>query len=262
MRSVFDVSEIGFVPRPVGHGVHAMSIDLDLAIVEYLATHLPSRRLAKAIAGNRVIERLFAAMPAVGEIATLNTLHRRLAETDGDRPRWDPVIVDLDATGHALMFLELRSVVGGLMGAGPMRRLVDDMAEHIADPQRCRLHLVTLPSELPVTETLQLYERLTAARSVTLGAIFVNRVPELALRPGDVAGLDALEAEAEGDAELAADVRFARARIDEVAQAAASVQRLREVVGLPLVELPELSVARLGAPQLHDLARRCREGQP
>lgn len=258
MRSVFDVAEVGFVPRDVGHGVHAMSIDFDLAVVDYMATHVPSRRLARAIVSNRVLERLFAAMPAVGEIATLNALHRRLQEQEGGRLRWSQVIVDLDATGHALMFLELRSVVGGLMGAGPMRRLVDDMADLIADGSRCRLCLVTLPDELPVTETLELHARLAAAESVAFGPTFVNRVPRVDVGAASVEELEALGTQVAGDpdphAELAADVAFAKNRFIAHDRAEREVARLRERLGDAVVELPELGGARLRPEQLRTLA--------
>jgi arsenite/tail-anchored protein-transporting ATPase len=254
MRSVFEVAEVGFVPRPVGHGVSAMSIDLDLAVIDYIATVVPSHRLARAIARNRVLERLFAAMPAVGEIATLHALHRRLEEMDGTSPRWSPVIVDLDATGHALMFLELRQAVGGLIGAGPMRRLVDHVADLIADPAQCRLCLVTLPDELPVTETLELHARLSASGSVAFGPTFVNRVPGVELAGESVARLAALRSLVQGAPDLLADVAFAEERRVAHERAEAQVARLRASVPGDVVELPELGGARLSAEELIALA--------
>lgn len=262
MRSVFEVAEVGFTPRPVGHGVSAMSIDLDLAVVDYIATVVPSHRLARAIAKNRVLERLFAAMPAVGEIATLHALHRRLEEMDGTRPRWSPVIVDLDATGHALMFLELRAAVGGLIGAGPMRRLVDHVADLIADPVRCRLCLVTLPDELPVTETLELHARLEAARSVAFGPTFVNRVPGTELAGISGERLHELRARVAGEPELHADVVFAQERLVAHTRAEEQVARLRASLPGEIVELPELGGARLAADRLVQLAAIATGGAP
>lgn len=263
MRSVFGVDEVGFVPRSVGHGVHAMSVDMDQAVVEYMAQHMPSRRLARAIAGNQVLERLFRAMPAVGEIATVNALHRIEAERDPQgRPRWGPILVDLDATGHALMFLELREVVRHLMGAGPMRRLIDEMADLFADPRRTRLNLVTLPDELPVTETLELHARIMAARSAVFGRIFVNRVPCSGLR-GQEATAERLRdaAERHGDAELRADAELALRTLSAELDARRQIERLTEGLrrqgradeaAALVVELPRLTAARM---QIDDLCR-------
>lgn len=253
MRSVFGVDAVGFSPRAVGHGVHAMSVEMEQAVVEYMAQHVPSKRLARAIVSNQVLERLFRAMPAVGEIATVNALHRLEAEQDAGRPRWAPILVDLDATGHALMFLELRQVVAHLMGAGPMRRLVDEMAATFADPRRTRLNLVTLPDELPVTETLELHARLQSTGSVTFGRVFVNRVPSTGLDGLDDAVTALHEAAARaGDAELLADAELAaRARATERA-ARRQIDRLRAELPVPIVELPRLTAARM---QVADLRR-------
>ncbi|MEM9462737.1 MAG: ArsA-related P-loop ATPase [Myxococcota bacterium] len=257
MRSVFGVEAVGWKPRPVGHGVHAMSVEMDQAVVEYMAAHIPSRRVARAIVSNQVLERLFKAMPAVGEIATINALHQLEAECKDDgRPRWDPILVDLDATGHALMFLELRKVVGHLMGAGPMRRLIDQMAEMFADPQRTRLNLVTLPDELPVTETLELYQRVQADRSVALGRVFVNRVPRTGLG-GAQAAVQRIHdlAQRHGDAELLADAAFAAGALAAEGQARHQIERLREHLPVPVVELPRLCSARMSGDDLQHLGR-------
>ena len=59
MRAVFGLDEIGFKPREVGLGVHAMSVDVDKAMLDYFTQHIPSRRIAKGILHNKVLERLF-----------------------------------------------------------------------------------------------------------------------------------------------------------------------------------------------------------
>ncbi|MCA9655121.1 MAG: hypothetical protein H6712_32785 [Myxococcales bacterium] len=257
MRSIFGVEAVGITPRAVGHGVHAMSVEFEQSVVEYMAQHIPSRRTARAIVSNPVLDRLFKAMPAVGEIATINILRHREAERDDrGRPRWAPILVDLDATGHALMFLELREVVRHLMGAGPMRRLVDEVADTFADPRRTRLNLVTLPEELPVSETLELHQRIRAARSVAFGRIFVNRVPTTGLL-GAEARVEALHeaARSQGDPELLADAVFARAALDNERRARAQIDRLREHLALPVVELPRLVASRLSGDELRALGR-------
>ena len=253
MRSVFAAPDIGYEPRDVGHGVHAMSVDIDLAVVDYMADHIPSKRVAKAIAQNRVLERLFKAMPAVGEIATVNALRKQAHAVGPDgRPRWGPIIVDLDATGHALMFLELRSVVGGLMGSGPMKQLVDEVADMFADPKQTLLNLVTLPSELPVTETVELYERVAAQRSVTFGRVYVNRVPRQLLPDGCAGDVAALlkAARAAGDESLQADAIFAQRALTVLERSRALIEQLRTRVPLPIIEIPQRPAARL---QISDL---------
>jgi len=253
MRSVFGTDDIGFEPREVVRGVHAMTMDTDRALVDYMMQHVRSRRLARGIVNNQVLERLFKAMPAVGEIATLNKLRQLEAETTGGQTRrWAPILVDLDATGHALMFLELRRTVEHLMGAGPMRHLIESTAEMIADPKVSQLSLVTTPDELPVTETIALHGRLASGRTVAFGPILVNRVPTSGLMPDAVADFDALEeaARSAGDDEVLADVAFGRLALVRQARARHQIDRLRTAIDLPVVELPELPPDRLGRTEL------------
>jgi anion-transporting ArsA/GET3 family ATPase len=253
MRSVFGVDDIGFKPRNVGLGVHAMSVDVDMAVLDYMLEHIPSKRVAKSIVGNKVLERLFAAMPAVGEIATINKLRQLEAETtETGQRRWGPIFVDLDATGHALMFLELRSVIDNIMGAGPMKRLVEETAEMLADPNTTRLCLVATPAELPVTETIELYGKLEGRGTVTFGSIFANRMPQVPLSAESIAALDQVEAAAQsvGRADVTADVAWARVALRQADAAREQIDRLRAAVPLPIVELPQLPAARMGADVL------------
>ena len=57
---------------------------------------------------------------SVSEVATLNKISTLEAERGaGGGYRWDPILVDLDATGHAVMLLNLPKVMDGLIGDGP-----------------------------------------------------------------------------------------------------------------------------------------------
>ena len=261
MRSVFGVDEIGPTPRDVGEGVHALSIDFDQAVLDYMVEHLPSKRLASAVVSNRVLERLFAAMPAVGEIATLSKLRALEGARAGGEPKWGPIFVDLDATGHALMFLELRAVLEGLIGSGPMLRLIESTADMFADPKTTRLDLVVTPEELPVTETIELYQRLSGAGTVAFGRVVVNRSPACRVE-ADASTLDAIEraARAVGELEVARDVAWARRELGDEARARQQIDRLRRHVPLPVLELPRLATDRMRVEDLRLLGARAAGG--
>ncbi len=155
MEAVFGVRGIGYEPKDVGHGVHAMNVDVREALVDYLTEHVRVRGIARRILGNRALGRFFDAAPAVAEIATLNKLRALSLAERGGRPLWRPILVDLDATGHALMFLEMPRVFDAIARSGPLRRLLDSVVALLGDPATTVLHLVTLPGELPVQETIE-----------------------------------------------------------------------------------------------------------
>lgn len=237
MEGLFNVDGIGYAPREVGRGVAAMNLDFEQALAEYFAEHIPVKRVSRAIMRNKTLQKFFHAAPSVAEVATLNKLSALEGEREDGRPRWDPILVDLDATGHAVMLLNLPSVMDGLIGDGPMRRLVDGFSSLLCDPKRTLLSLVTLPRELPAQETLELWQRLDRHHDVELGVLFVNQVPERPLTPQQAGMLDRLEAAAADNSELLDDLALTRRAMRRHASAREQIQRMRSAIAMPLVEI-------------------------
>ncbi len=258
MEGVFEVREIGYVPREVGKGVWAMNLDFESALEEYFVEHVPVKRVARTILRNATLQKFFHAAPSVSEVAILNKLSSLEAERDGNKPRWDPIFVDLDATGHAIMLLNLPSVMNGLIGDGPMRRLVDGFSSLLKDPRKTVLNLVTLPRELPVQETVELHQRLLKQRDVALGLLFVNQVPERPLTPIQAGWLDRVgdRAAQVGLNTLVDDVALARRAMRQHSNARAQINRMRKDIALPIVELPVLSDSLLGLAGLADIGQQ------
>jgi len=251
--------DIGHEPVPVtvDRTVWAANLDLEAAIVDYLADQVRLRSVARAIASNRALQGLFRAAPAVREIVTLNKLRLFERASTRGRPTWGPILVDLDATGHALMLLEMPRMLDELLADGPLRGLIDALTGLFTDPTRTLLSLVTLPGEIPVQETLELYQRLGGEHRVPLGALFVNDVPPPAiageLRP-HLPELAAL-ADHANLPDLAADLQLAEQAIARDEQVLTLVARLQREIDLPLALLPRL------LPHEHDLAGLQRLGR-
>ncbi len=168
----FGSVEVGHAPREVAPGVHATRIEFEPALIEYVASRLKLRTVSRLVARNRSLRRLFLAAPGVDEIVTLH----RVAQLEADG-RWDPILVDLESTGHALMFFDLPSVLSVFLKDGPLRQVVDGATRLIGDAERCAVHIVTVPEPLAVSETIELYRDLAGRHDLHLGHLFINRVP-------------------------------------------------------------------------------------
>lgn len=240
MEAVFNVDSIGYEPREVGRGVHAMNLDFESALAEYFEEHIPVKRVARTVTRNKTLQKFFHAAPSVSEVATLNKLSTLENERSATGEyRWDPIFVDLDATGHAIMLLNLPSVMNGLIGDGPMRRLIDGFSSLLTDPRRTILNLVTLPLELPAQETVELYQRLRDHHDVELGVLFVNQVPSRPLGPAQAGLLDRLEHRALecGIDTLVDDVAIARRAMRYHVNARSQINRMQQEIAMPMVEL-------------------------
>lgn len=229
MATHFGVEEVGFSPVAVAEGVHACAICPERALRAFIDERLPGGRWTSRLLTSGGLGSFFRAAPAVSEIATL-------ARIRALRRSYDPVIVDLDATGHAEMLLDVVDVLDELEAGGPLAAFLEEATDLLRGDDTL-LHMVTVPSALVVQETTELYTRL-ARRPTPLGAVVVNRVPA---KPWHLPAerLQAMRRRAT-DASLQADLTLVARAADRERRARAHIDRLAEQIPLPRVELPQL----------------------
>ncbi|MEO0813931.1 MAG: ArsA family ATPase [Myxococcota bacterium] len=149
------------------------------ALQEYLAETLKVRSLARLATENKVLARLWQAAPSVDEMAILTALERFEAETDPDhpsRPRFDHVVVDLPATGHARAMLSVPRGTLGMIRVGALADRAKQVDRLLHDRRKTSLVIVTLPEELPINETVQLSQVLEDELDVETAAVVINAV--------------------------------------------------------------------------------------
>lgn len=254
---------VGWDPVEVAPGVHATNVDGARAVLEVIARWLRVRRLAERALRNEALQAFVGAAPAVLEIATMERVLSLLGPSPSRRDGgWDPILIDADASGHALMFLGLPIVFDDLGAAGPVATLLARTRGLFADAERAALHLVTLPGALPVQETLELDARLREGGHVALGAVFVSRAPDPPRL--SVARVHALAAHArEADAEaLAADLDLLARDLAAAGEGCERILALAAAVGRPITRLPTLEAARPDRDALLALGRYALEGVP
>jgi arsenite-transporting ATPase len=168
---LFHGPDVGYQPSEVAPGVHATRVQFEPALIDYITSRLKLRPIASLVAKNSSLRRLFLAAPGVDEIVTLH----RVAQLAAD-DRWGPILVDLESTGHALMFFDLPSVLQVFLKDGPLRQVVDGATKLLADERQCAIHIVTVPEALAVNETIHLHAQLRKREDLHLGYLFINRV--------------------------------------------------------------------------------------
>jgi len=168
----------------------------------------------------------------------------------------DLIVVDAPATGHAITFLTSASGLLGAARGGPLRTQAQDVVDLLNDPARCRVILVTLPEELPVSEAIESAYTLEDKAGVQLGPVIVNACePE----PSGL-GRPAAEVAAAGDVVLGADhldaLEAARQfRLARHALSAEQVERLRRDLPLPTLLVPAVDTDVIGRAETELLAR-------
>ena len=226
-----------------GAGVRARRITPDDALLEYLADH-GLRRISKRLVSTGVIDVVSTAIPGIRDVLVLGKVKQLERE-----PAADLIVVDAPATGHAVTFLTSASGLLDAARSGPLRVQAADVLEMLGDPARCRVLLVTLPEEMPVSETIEAAYQLEDRAGVQLGPVVVNSfeaLPEGLSAPvprGErAAGLDTATLEA-----LESARQFSVHRHELQTE---QVARLGRELPLPQLRLPTIWTNSVGPAEL------------
>jgi anion-transporting ArsA/GET3 family ATPase len=145
------------------------------ALLEYLSLRLRIPGMGRFGAVARAFDALATAAPAIREIITIGKILWEVKEE-----RWDLVVADAPPTGQIGSYLRAPRSISELVPTGRIRAQSEWMTATLADPDMTQLALVTLPEELPSTETSETMRWLENERIVPPPVIIANRaLPEI-----------------------------------------------------------------------------------
>ncbi len=174
-------------PRVLAPRIEGANIDFLAALRAYVDSVVRMKRLVRLILSNKVVRIFLTATPGARELVLLS----RVWEFSYD-PRWDHIIVDLPASGHAVALFRCPHLAHRAFDKGPLRQRADDIVERFSDPEVCTLLFCALPGEMPINETLETRGHLEALGFPPLGGALLNRSPDLAFAVDDEALLEKL----------------------------------------------------------------------
>jgi anion-transporting ArsA/GET3 family ATPase len=247
---------IGSDIQLVARNIWAVNIDPEKALEEYGMMMLKVRVLYSAIFENRYTKTFFRAVPGLYEWSMLGKAWWHVTERNEDGSwKYDVVILDAPATGHGLDMLRVPKVIVDVVPPGLLRRDAERAWAAFQDPAVCSVVLVTLPEEMPTTETLELARALQGELNLPLGLVVVNGVlPPLFSRAEREAllGMGPMDATRAGDAALQAG----RDRASREVMQAESLARLARELPLKPVFLPLLFEDAANPRAIDELAKR------
>jgi anion-transporting ArsA/GET3 family ATPase len=281
---MFDVDPLPYAERRVATGlrsdgpgdpapgvVHALHIDPEAALMEYLSMYYRLGRAGRALDRFGVVEFATTIAPGVRDVLLTGKVYeavQRNSRNKGAR-EYDAVVLDAPPTGRITQFLNVSDELAGLAKVGPVKHQAETMMTLFRSP-RTAIHFVTVLEEMPVQETA---DGIAHVREVGLpvGGVVVNM-----LRPRDLRVQD-LAAARKGEldrAAIASDLAAAgvdvsdelldglldEARDHAVRRALEDAQhKLVKQLGVPTYELPRLPQGvDLGG--LYELAACLRDG--
>ncbi|WP_372727543.1 ArsA-related P-loop ATPase [Nocardioides sp.] len=194
---LFDVDPLPYEERRIATGlrgpdgspgtVHALHIDAEAALLEYLAMYYKLGRAGRALDRFGVIEFATTIAPGVRDVLLTGKVFEAAQRNSRNKAaiQYDAVVLDAPPTGRISQFLNVNNELAGLAKVGPIKSQADSVMTLFRSP-RTAVHLVTVLEEMPVQETADGIDELRAAR-LPVGGVVVNLVRPRDLDEGDLA---------------------------------------------------------------------------
>jgi anion-transporting ArsA/GET3 family ATPase len=175
LASSFETAPTRFEEREVAPNLWAMSMDAEASLRQYLSVQLRVPRMVGVGAVARMFDFVASAAPGVREIVTVGKLCWEVREK-----HYDLVVVDAVASGHIVGLLAAPQAINQLVQVGSVCQQTGWMLDMLSDRGTSGALLVATPEEMPVTETIELVDRLASETTVAIAGVVVNRaLPEL-----------------------------------------------------------------------------------
>jgi len=143
----------------------------------YIRAHVGSSFISRKIIRSRLFSYLMDATPGLKEVMSLGRIWRLEQEkTKQSQNRFDLIIVDAPATGHAMSLLRLPGQLVRMIRVGPVANQIREIERLFKNPQKSCLAMVTLPEELPVNEAMELYAMAEDELEMPFAVTFINCV--------------------------------------------------------------------------------------
>ncbi|HEX7500614.1 MAG TPA: ArsA family ATPase [Polyangia bacterium] len=246
-------STIDSVVTPIDERLSAVNMTPKQSLHEYGVMLLRYEPLYRAVFENKPVRSFLGAFPGLDYWTMLGKAWWHTTEQENGRAKYDLVLLDGPASGHATAMLRIPDAVKSAMPKGPLARDATLARALLSDEKQTSVVLVTLPEELPARETSTLARDIRQLR-MPLGPLVVNAMPPAEAADPALDKVLAANAECPPPSELAeilAGVTVLAARRRDADRIVAG---LASDPGLPMLQLPRLPSNDLGPEEVAHLA--------
>ncbi|HEX3390985.1 MAG TPA: ArsA family ATPase [Solirubrobacteraceae bacterium] len=226
----------------------SLSLDPELDLIEWMRD-LGGRMSARVLASSSSFQYLAEAAPGAKELVSLVKLHELSAAGKG---RYDLVVFDAPATGHALAMLASPRTLRAIVRSSPLAQRAADVQAMLEDPRHTGYVAVARATDMAVSETIELEEGLNQCLDRDLDSVVLNAVLPRRFTPAEMERVERVVAPGAPSAAVrAAQIVHERGRMQQ--NQIARLRRHREsrraadsVTTVPFAFVTEIGLAALG----------------
>ncbi|MFI8995803.1 ArsA family ATPase [Streptomyces sp. NPDC053542] len=190
IAQVFETEALPYEERkiavsPGGGEVHALAIDAERALLDYLQMFYKLGGAGRALKKLGAIDFATTIAPGLRDVLLTGKACEAVRRKDKrGHFVYDAVVMDAPPTGRITRFLNVNDEVAGLAKIGPIHNQAQAVMRVLKSPETA-VHLVTLLEEMPVQETVDGVAELRAA-GLPVGGVVINMVRPTVLAPDEV----------------------------------------------------------------------------
>ncbi|MFI9028963.1 ArsA family ATPase [Streptomyces sp. NPDC053560] len=190
IAQVFETEALPYEERkiavsPGGGEVHALAIDAERALLDYLQMFYKLGGAGRALKKLGAIDFATTIAPGLRDVLLTGKACEAVRRKDKHgRFVYDAVVMDAPPTGRITRFLNVNDEVAGLAKIGPIHNQAQAVMRVLKSPETA-VHLVTLLEEMPVQETVDGVAELRAA-GLPVGGVVINMIRPPVLDPDEV----------------------------------------------------------------------------
>ncbi|MEV0262821.1 ArsA-related P-loop ATPase [Streptomyces sp. NPDC050617] len=180
IAQLFETQALPYAERkiavaPGGGEVHALAIDAELALLDYLQMFYKLGGAGRALKKLGAIDFATTIAPGLRDVLLTGKACEAVRRKDrSGRFVYDHVVMDAPPTGRITRFLNVNDEVAGLARIGPIHNQAQAVMRVLKSAETA-VHLVTLLEEMPVQETVDGVAELRAAK-LPVGGVVINMV--------------------------------------------------------------------------------------
>jgi len=171
--ALYGRADRGYAEAELAPRLRTVTAEFEALLADFVRTIAPVGFVASRILASPTFRYFTRATPGLPDLLLLGKLRDLLA---AKKRRFDLVVVDAPATGHALSLLSMPRTVLRVVPAGPIHRIAADLDALFADERSAALVVVAEPAELAAREAEELVEGARARAGLRAGLLVVNRV--------------------------------------------------------------------------------------
>jgi anion-transporting ArsA/GET3 family ATPase len=230
-KDVFNKPEIGYKPTTLRPFLDVCLWSGAEALKEYAKYLLKVEALYKIFIENPVSRSLINVAPALPEIAVMGKI-TSISHRHGPPMDYDCLIIDAYSTGHFLSLVKASRSLSQAVKVGPMGQQNREIDGVLRDSSICHYHIVSLPEELPVRESEELFQELKSFLEIKAD-FYINKMIETDLTAAE------LKKSSKGSGSVAEFAGYMESVLERQSDAVEKLKKFKtSVTNLPRVTEP------------------------